>query len=66
MMAINNGMTAHGGVLGVGSTFLVFVDYFKAALRLSALSHLPTMTVLSHDSIMVGEDGPTHQPIEQL
>lgn len=66
MMAINNGMTAHGGVLGVGSTFLVFADYFKAALRLSALSHLPTMTVLSHDSIMVGEDGPTHQPIEQL
>lgn len=66
MMGINNGITAHGGILGVGSTFLAFADYVKPALRVGAISHLPTLTIFSHDSIMVGEDGPTHQPIEQL
>lgn len=66
MMGINNGITAHGGILGVGSTFLAFADYTKPALRVGAISSLPTLTVFSHDSIMVGEDGPTHQPIEQL
>lgn len=66
MQAILNGIAAHGGMLGVGSTFMAFADYTKPALRLGAINKLNTLTVFSHDSITVGEDGPTHQPIEQL
>ena len=65
MAAIMNGM-AYSGVRAVGSTFLVFSDYMRGAMRLSALSRLPVVYVLTHDSIAVGQDGPTHQPIEQL
>lgn len=66
MMACLNGMAAHGGVRPYGSTFLIFADYLKPALRLAALSHLPVIFVATHDSIGLGEDGPTHQPVEQL
>src|SRR5262249_28367995 len=66
MGAAMNGMAAHGGVRPYGSTFLVFADYMKPSIRLAALMHLPVIYVFSHDSIGVGEDGPTHQPIEQL
>jgi transketolase len=65
MGAIVNGM-ALSGLRAYGSTFLVFLDYLKPALRLSALMRLPVVQVFTHDSIGVGEDGPTHQPIEQL
>jgi len=65
MAAIMNGM-AVGGLRPVGSTFLVFSDYMRPAIRIAALSQLPVIYVFSHDSICVGEDGPTHQPIEQL
>lgn len=60
------GIVAHGGLKAVSSTFLSFADYCKAAIRLSAINQIPILTVFSHDSITVGEDGPTHQPIEQL
>jgi len=66
MAAIVNGMYAHGGLKVFCSTFFVFSDYMKGAMRLSALMNLPIAYVLTHDSIGVGEDGPTHQPIEQL
>lgn len=66
MSAINNGIVAYGGFKAIGSTFMSFSDYNKAAIRLAAISKLPTINVYSHDSITVGEDGPTHQPIEQL
>ena len=66
MAAIGNGIIAHGGSFHHISTFFVFVDYVKAALRLSAISNLPLTYVFTHDSVAVGEDGPTHQPIEQL
>ncbi|HVY94161.1 MAG TPA: transketolase [Bryobacteraceae bacterium] len=66
MGAAINGMAAHGGVLPFGATFLVFSDYVKPAIRLSALSKLKVLWVFTHDSIGVGEDGPTHEPIEQL
>ncbi len=66
MSAICNGLAAHGGVLPFCSTFFVFADYMKNAMRLSALMNLNVTYVLTHDSIGVGEDGPTHQPIEQL
>ena len=66
MAACMNGMAAHGGVRPFGSTFLVFSDYMKPAIRLAALMGLPTIYLGTHDSIGVGEDGPTHQPIEQL
>lgn len=66
MAAAMNGIIAHGGTIGYVSTFFVFSDYLKPAIRLSALSHLPTIYVFTHDSIAVGEDGPTHEPIEQL
>lgn len=65
MAAINNGIVAYGGMKALGSTFLSFSDYNKAAIRLAAISKLPSINVYSHDSITVGEDGPTHQPIEQ-
>jgi transketolase len=64
--AILNGLTLHGGVRAFGSTFLVFSDYMRGAIRLAALQKLPVTYVFTHDSIAVGEDGPTHQPIEQL
>ncbi len=66
MAAIGNGIMAHGGTFHHVSTFFVFADYLKAAVRLSALSHLPLSYVMTHDSVAVGEDGPTHEPIEQL
>ena len=66
MAAITNGMQVHGGFLTYCSTFFVFSDYMKNAMRLSALMNLPVTYILTHDSIGVGEDGPTHQPVEQL
>ena len=66
MAAAMNGIQLHGGTKVYGGTFFVFTDYLRAALRLSALQKLPVIYVLTHDSIAVGEDGPTHEPIEQL
>jgi transketolase len=66
MGAAVNGMAAHGGVLPFSATFLVFSDYMKPSVRLGALSQLKAFYVFTHDSIAVGEDGPTHEPIEQL
>lgn len=66
MGAAVNGMAAHGGVLPFSATFLVFSDYMKPAIRLAALSQLKAFFVFTHDSIGVGEDGPTHEPVEQL
>ena len=66
MGAIANGMAAHGGLRPVVSTFLQFSDYMKNTLRLAALMRLPTIFVFTHDSVGLGEDGPTHQPIEHL
>jgi transketolase len=65
MGAIVNGLTLHG-LRAYGATFLIFSDYMKASMRIAALSHLPSIFVFTHDSIGLGEDGPTHQPIEQL
>lgn len=61
-----NGISLHGGTRVFGGTFFVFTDYLRAAVRVSALQHQPVIYVLTHDSIAVGEDGPTHEPIEQL
>lgn len=66
MGAALNGMAYHGGILPFGATFLVFADYMRPTIRLSALSHLPVAWVFTHDSIGLGEDGPTHQPVEHL
>ncbi|HEY8973479.1 MAG TPA: transketolase [Burkholderiaceae bacterium] len=66
MAAIVNGMAAHGGFIPYGSTFLIFSDYMRPAIRLAALQKLHALHVFTHDSIALGEDGPTHQPIEQL
>lgn len=66
MAAINNGIALHGGSKIFGATFFVFSDYLRGAVRVAALSKLPITLVLTHDSIAVGEDGPTHEPIEQL
>ncbi|HEX9028951.1 MAG TPA: transketolase C-terminal domain-containing protein, partial [Anaerolineales bacterium] len=66
MGAAVNGMALHGGFIPYGGTFLVFSDYMRAAIRISALSEYPSIWVFTHDSIGLGEDGPTHQPIEQL
>ncbi|PWW02482.1 transketolase [Paenibacillus cellulosilyticus] len=66
MAAAMNGITLHGGLKVYGGTFFVFTDYLRPAVRLSALMKLPVTYVLTHDSIAVGEDGPTHEPIEQL
>lgn len=66
MAAIANGIALHGGLKSFCATFLIFSDYLKSSLRLSALMKLPVTYVLTHDSIGVGEDGPTHQPIEQM
>lgn len=66
MAAAMNGMMLHGGVVPYGGTFLIFSDYCRNAIRLSALQHAGVVYVLTHDSIGLGEDGPTHQPIEQV
>ncbi|MBO0871856.1 MAG: transketolase [Pseudonocardia sp.] len=66
MAAALNGIALHGGLRPFGSTFLVFSDYLRPALRLSALMGLPVIYVFTHDSVHVGEDGPTHQPVEHL
>ncbi|MBO1515545.1 transketolase [Metabacillus bambusae] len=66
MGAALNGMALHGGIKAFGATFFVFSDYLRPAIRLSALMKLPVTYVFTHDSIAVGEDGPTHEPVEQL
>lgn len=66
MACAMNGIMLHGGTRVFGSTFFVFSDYLKAAIRLSAIQKLPVIYVLTHDSVAVGKDGPTHEPIEQL
>ncbi len=66
MAAATNGMNLHGGNRAICSTFFTFTDYMRSAIRSAALMHLPSIFVGSHDSIAVGEDGPTHEPIEQL
>ena len=65
MGAVENGLALHGGYRPYGSTFLVFADYMRPPIRLAALMKLPVIYVFTHDSIFVGEDGPTHQPVEQ-
>ena len=66
MSAIMNGMVLHGGIKPYGATFLVFTDYARNAVRLSALMGIPSIFVYTHDSVALGEDGPTHQPIEHM
>jgi len=66
MAAALNGMAAHGGLRVFGSTFMTFSDYMKNAIRMASIMHLPVVFVFTHDSVAVGEDGPTHEPIEQL
>jgi len=66
MGSILNGMALHGGIRPYGATFLVFSDYMRPAIRVAALTHLPVIYIFTHDSIGLGEDGPTHQPIEHL
>ena len=66
MGAMMNGITAHGGMRPLGATYLVFSDYMRPALRMSALMALPVITIYSHDSIGIGRNGPTHQPVEYL
>ena len=66
MAALMNGLTLHGGFIPYGGTFLVFTDYLRPALRMSALMGLRVLYVMTHDSIGLGEDGPTHQPVEHL
>ncbi len=66
MAAAMNGMALHGGIIPYGGTFLVFADYARAAIRLSAIQQVRVIYVMTHDSIGLGEDGPTHQPIEHL
>jgi transketolase len=66
MGALLNGLSVHGGILPFGATFFTFSDYLRPAIRLAALMKLPVIYIFTHDSISVGEDGPTHQPVEQL
>ena len=66
MGAALNGMNLFGGIVAYGGTFLIFSDYMKPAIRLAAISHIPSIFIFTHDSVGLGEDGPTHQPIEQL
>jgi transketolase len=66
MGSILNGLALHGGARPYGGTFLVFSDYMRPAIRLAALMELPVVYIFTHDSIGLGEDGPTHQPVEQL
>src|ERR1044071_7446202 len=66
MAAIMNGMAVHGGIIPYGGTFLIFSDYMRPSVRLAAFMHQRVIFIYTHDSIGLGEDGPTHQPIEQL
>jgi transketolase len=66
MAAAMNGISTHGGFAPVGGTFLTFTDYARPSMRIAALSHVPVVYVMTHDSIGLGEDGPTHQPVEHL
>ena len=66
MGAIANGLATYGGMIPYGATFLIFSDYMRPPIRLAALSHLHVIYIFTHDSIALGEDGPTHQPVEQL
>ncbi len=66
MGSINNGIALHGGAIPIGATFFSFLDYQKAALRLAAIQRIRNIFIYTHDSVFLGEDGPTHQPIEQL
>ena len=66
MAAVLTGMALHGGVLPFGATFLTFSDYMRPGIRLAALSSARVIYVFTHDSIALGEDGPTHQPVEHL
>jgi transketolase len=66
MAAAVNGMALFGGLIPYGGTFLVFSDYMKPAIRIAALAHIPSIYVFTHDSIGLGEDGPTHQPVEHM
>jgi transketolase len=66
MAAAMNGLATHGGFAPAGGTFLCFTDYARGAIRISALSHAPVVYIMTHDSIGLGEDGPTHQPVEHL
>ena len=66
MGSVLNGMAVFGGVIPYGATFLVFADYMRASIRLAALSHYPSIFIFTHDSVGLGEDGPTHQPVEHL
>ncbi|GAC1505784.1 MAG: hypothetical protein NVS1B14_11250 [Vulcanimicrobiaceae bacterium] len=66
MAGINNGIALHGALLPFGATFFNFIDYMKGSMRLSALNKVRCIYVLTHDSVFLGEDGPTHQPVEQL
>ena len=66
MGAVVNGLSIHGGLRAYGATFMVFSDYLRPALRLAALMEAPSIFVLTHDSVLLGEDGPTHQPVEHL
>ena len=66
MAGILNGMAIYGGIIPYGGTFLIFSDYLRPAIRLGALSGIKPIYVFTHDSIGLGEDGPTHQPVEQL
>src|SRR6056297_4232965 len=66
MSAAMNGMALHGGIRPYGGTFMCFTDYARPAMRLAALMQQPTVFVMTHDSIGLGEDGPTHQPVEHL
>jgi len=66
MAAAMNGIALHGGLIPAGATFLVFTDYARPAMRIAALAGIPVIYVMTHDSIGLGEDGPTHQPVEHL
>lgn len=66
MGAVINGMAVFGGIIPYGGTFLIFSDYMRPAIRLAALSHYPSIFIFTHDSVGLGEDGPTHQPVEHL
>ncbi len=66
MASALNGMALHGGVIPYGATFMVFADYCRPSIRIASISHIPAIFIFTHDSIGLGEDGPTHQPIEQL
>jgi transketolase len=66
MAATMNGISTHGGYAPAGGTFLTFTDYARPSIRIAALSHVPVVYVMTHDSIGLGEDGPTHQPVEHL